>query len=138
MITDDEMRFWSKVDKTGGCWEWTAVTDGRGYGKFWFDGRMVRAHRWSYEHVVGPIPERLQLDHLCRNRGCVNPEHLEPVTNHENTLRGVSHQAAKTHCPQGHLYDTENTYVDTHGGRNCRACRRATAARRKREMRSAA
>jgi hypothetical protein len=85
-------------------------------------------HRVAYELLVGPIPEGLELDHLCRNTRCVNPEHLEPVTGRENLMRAVSSwaakNAAKTHCPQGHPYDEENTKVKRDGGRACRACGR--------------
>ncbi|WP_411732175.1 HNH endonuclease signature motif containing protein [Paeniglutamicibacter sp.] len=77
--------FWAKVRKTNSCWVWTAAKV-KGYGKF----QKHRAHRWSYEHLVGPIPEGLTLDHLCRNRACVNPEHLEPVTVEENVRRAAA------------------------------------------------
>jgi hypothetical protein len=80
-------RFWSKVEKDSetGCWLWTAATTD-GYGQLWVDGRMVYAHRYSYEYHVGPIPTDKQLDHTCRVRRCVNPRHLEPVTCRENVL----------------------------------------------------
>lgn len=119
-------RFWEKVDRLGPdeCWEWLAGKNGR-YGAIYVDGQNVGAHRFSYEILVGPIPEGLVLDHLCRNEGCVNPNHLEPVEQRENVLRGEGPSAAnvkKTHCPQGHPYNEENT-----GGservRWCRACR---------------
>lgn len=118
-------RFMLKVAQgQKGCVFWTAATDGKGYGLFW-DGRLVRAHRWAYEYFKGPIPEGLQLDHLCRNRNCVNPAHLEPVTQRENLLRGTTLSAAnfaKTHCPQGHPYSGANLYVKPNGGRDCRKC----------------
>jgi hypothetical protein len=126
-------RFADKVALTdSGCIEWTAATDGTGYGKFQVEpghnGRLGQAHRWYYEHSVGPIPSSLHLDHLCRNRLCVNPEHLEPVTHQENILRGVGPTAAnaqKTHCPAGHEYSGDNLYVTpSTGSRLCRACRR--------------
>ena len=79
-------RFWARVD-VGLCWEWTGSND-RGYGMFRLDGRTVRAHRWAWETLVGPIPRGLHLDHLCRNPPCVNPDHLEPVTQPENIRRG--------------------------------------------------
>jgi hypothetical protein len=71
-----------------GCWVWRKATDPNGYGRFWFDGRMLGAHRVSYQLLVGPVPEGLDLDHLCRNRRCVNPSHLEPVTRRTNLVRG--------------------------------------------------
>lgn len=127
-----EVRFMAKVEKMkSGCWEWTAYRDDDGYGKFKVRaGFQQAAHRTSYELFVGPIPDGLQLDHLCRNPGCVNPEHLEPVTCEENIHRGDAgqHNAAKTHCPQGHPYDEKNTRygVQRRGRaiRQCRACDR--------------
>lgn len=81
-------RFWEKVDATGDCWEWTS-TRRNNYGRFWIEGtRFVQAHRQAWEFLVGLIPEGLHLDHLCRNVGCVNPDHLEPVTPQENFRRG--------------------------------------------------
>jgi hypothetical protein len=133
-----EIRFWEKVDDSGDCWEWLAARNPNGYGAFRVDGQMRRAHRVAYELIVGPIPPGLRLDHLCRNRGCVNPEHLEPVTQRENIIRGVgpamaaAHQQAKTHCPQGHPYSPENTYYYAPtNGRHCRECSRQRCRRRR-------
>jgi hypothetical protein len=127
MTRSCEDRFWAKVNKTEACWEWTGYgVDG--YGRFWLDGRDVMAHRVSYEWLIGPIPDGLQIDHLCRNRRCVNPAHMEPVTPRTNVLRGVSLQAQnalKTECPRGHTYDAVNTYVSPTGGRYCRTCQQA-------------
>ncbi len=121
------VRFWSKVrPQSNGCWLWTAGHNQRGYPRYKADGRDLRAHRVAFERLVGPIPSDLELDHLCLTPGCVNPGHLEAVTHHENVMRGNSFSAlnaAKTHCPQGHLYDAVNTAM-WHGWRFCRACRR--------------
>ena len=141
MSTDK--RFWGKVDKggPGGCWLWTSTMIPDGYGSFRIGSRVdgtrrrVLAHRFAYELLVGPIPEGLTLDHLCRVRRCVNPVHLEPVTGRVNTLRGenpLAKNARKTHCPQGHPYDLLNTYTDPAGRRHCRTCKHAANARRKR------
>jgi len=123
-------RFWSKVACRGGCWEWTASLR-RGYGRFSIGYRTFPAHRVAYEMLVGPIPDGLTLDHLCRNKVCVNPAHLEPVTGVENTQRGPSGEfnREKTHCFRGHPFDDENTRwgrtpVGSGWGRWCRACQR--------------
>ena len=124
-------RFWAKVDKTEDCWNWTASTHRDGYGRLAKPGHnagMVFTHRYAYELLVGPIPEGLELDHLCRNRACVNPDHMEPVTHAVNVLRGISPQAEnarKTACHQGHPFSGTNLYVYPGGGRHCRACRKA-------------
>lgn len=116
-----------------GCHQWTAYCSENGYGRFYLDGRGLLAHRWSYERHVGPIPHGLQIDHLCRNRGCVNPEHLEPVTPSENVRRGTAPNLARsraaelTHCKRGHAFDDENTRIDSKGGRVCLACKRQKA-----------
>ena len=105
-----------------GCWQWTASKNEHGYGHFWNGSRVAPAHRWSLEFHVGPVPEGLELDHFCRNRSCVNPEHLEPVTRAENNRRAA---AAQTHCINGHEFTEENTVVRRHGYRKCRTCKRA-------------
>lgn len=110
-----------------GCWEWTGGRDVDGYGRAWVPGlrRITRAHRAFYEVFVGPIPDGLQIDHLCRNRCCVNPGHLEPVTAQENIRRSEGIQvlnSRKTHCLRGHAYDEANTYITPDGRRDCRSC----------------
>jgi len=130
-------RFWDKVItsdihfyKYTACWEWTACIHHDGYGQFKLNGKNEQAHRLSYEDKFGTIHEGLEIDHLCRNRKCVNPDHLEPVTHPENVKRGLAGfingliRRAKTHCPQGHEYSKENTYVYPNGKRMCRTCNR--------------
>lgn len=129
--TPPEERFWAKVDQDGpnGCWIWTAYTMTNGYGLFGLTkSKMSLAHRFAYQDLVGPIPEGLVIDHLCRVRNCVNPAHMEVVTQIENVRRGNAgkNHSEKTHCPQGHEYTPENTYEtpSRKGGRLCRRCRR--------------
>lgn len=126
-------RFWSKVDVRGyeECWLWVgALTGGRGYGSFHLDRRRVKAHRFAYEQMVGPIPDGLTLDHLCRVRRCVNPNHLEPVTNLENIRRGrsfagrVALRETQTHCKRGHELAGNNLHMRSDGRRQCLTCRR--------------
>ena len=127
-------RFWAKVrigstpahrSDLGPCWEWTASRI-KGYGQFARTLPRV-AHRRAYECLVGPVPESLELDHLCRVRHCVNPDHLEPVTGSENALRGLRpiQLRSKRYCPQGHPYSGSNLYVRPSGVRECRRCMRA-------------
>lgn len=140
-------RLWARVDKAGPvperrpdlgpCWLWTGGADHKGYGQLVPEGARdvtVRAHRFIYELVVGPVDASLEMDHLCRNRRCVNPAHLEPVTRRENMLRGESFaakNAVKTHCVHGHPFDAENTFTRPGGRRGCRACRREIDRRRR-------
>ena len=95
-----DVRFWSKVNKSDSCWEWTGLTVGNGYGRFWDanTGRMALAHRLAYEMVRGAIPPGLHIDHLCRNRKCVNPEHLEAVTQRVNNMRSARGCAEGCQC----------------------------------------
>src|SRR5258708_31744488 len=141
----DEKRFWPKVDKNGPipehrpelgpCWLWLGyitpnTADNRGgYGRFWLyrpgkPFKQIPAHRYAYELLVGPIGDGLEPDHLCRNRSCVNPSHVEPVTRRENVLRGGNPQAInarKTHCNQGHPLSGDNLRMEN-GSRRCRTC----------------
>lgn len=125
-------RFWAKVQEDGDCWTWTAGK-AHGYGYFRVGGRKGKshfAHRWAYEEMVAEIPEGLVIDHLCRNRACVNPSHLEPVTHQVNIARGDMARANRermakaTHCKRGHPFDEENTRYNSKGYRSCKECHR--------------
>jgi hypothetical protein len=135
-----EDRFWSKVLKDGPipkhrpdlgpCWTWLGHFTGQGYGNFYvgrYEGKMCKegAHVVAYKLTVGPIPEGKELDHLCRNPGCPNPSHVEPVTHKENCHRGVGYSAtcaSKTECEHGHPFTAENTKIRKNGTRQCRTC----------------
>lgn len=144
-----EERFWLKVDRGAGpdgCWPWLGKTHDFGYGLFYANKRQYRSHRFAYELMVGPIPEGLQLDHLCHNadptctggnscphRRCCNHAHLEAVTHAVNS--GRMYPARKTHCVNGHLYDEKNTYITPEGKRACRECRNQRGRDRRRANR---
>ena len=107
----------NRIDATGDCWEWTLKPDKKGYGV----ARNQRAHRFVWEALVGEIPEGLETDHLCKNTICVKPDHMEMVTHAENVRRSSNRNGRKTHCPQGHEYSFDNTYLYS-GRRYCRTC----------------
>lgn len=135
-----EVQFWTRVIKPAigephiACWKWQGYHNADGYSVYTYKGETVRVHRLAYELAIGPIPDGLVIDHLCRHRWCVNPHHLEAVTNRENLLRGdciAAANAAKTHCPGGHEYTEANTYRRPDGRRVCRQCQRETCRRYK-------
>ena len=121
------------VFAAGGCWEWKgAPLQTSGYCRLKMQGRSVMAHRAVFEALIGPIPIGLQIDHLCRNRRCVNPAHLEVVTASENQRRGTSpasRNAVKTHCEHGHPLSGNNLFVRRDGRRRCRTCERVSQQR---------
>jgi hypothetical protein len=121
-----EERFWAKVDASGDCWIWTGAKTSGGYGQSSYGhGSPAIAHRMAWELLCGPIPEGRQLDHLCRVKLCVNPDHLEPVTPAENMRRMF---ALRSHCKNGHPFSGDNLRLGTtrngYTGRNCRTCLR--------------
>lgn len=129
MAIPAEHRFMEKfVLGPGGCWLWTANTPRKGYGLFQVSaGTSIGAHRFAYQTLVGPIPEGMHLDHLCRNPSCVNPYHLDPVPPQINGHRsdswaGINHR--KTHCPEDHPYAGDNLLINAKGARVCRTCKR--------------
>lgn len=113
------------------CWPWLGPVGEDGYGRVYVGGGRSRGvHRVAYELKIGPIPEGLVIDHLCRNRACCNPAHLEPVTNRENILRGIGVSAINARrivCVNGHPFDEENTYNPPRGGRDCKTCKSEAA-----------
>ena len=137
--------FWRRVDMSNeqGCWLWTGASQASGYGHTYIGGgrrhaRYAMAHRVAYEYWFGSIPDGKQIDHLCRNRACVRPSHLEVVTPRQNILRsplGAGERARRTHCPKGHPYDDSNTYRSPRNQRSCRTCMREFAAERYRQRR---
>lgn len=125
---NDEYRFWQKVDLDfeTGCWNWTGGLGNKGYGYFWYCGKTNVVHRYSYQTFVDRIPPLHTIDHLCRNHRCVNPKHLQCITNKENVLIGIgitAINARKTHCIRGHSLSGDNLHINKKGGgRRCKTC----------------
>lgn len=131
------MNLWERfirfaVSSANGCWTWIGYRNRKGYGRFYNPSGSPLAHRIAYELLRGPIPPGRQIDHLCKNRACVNPAHMEAVTLRQNVQRSNAGlpQSERAECPQGHEYTAANTYVDRRGSRSCRECKRADFRRR--------
>jgi hypothetical protein len=124
-MIDPLVRFEPKVNFTDDCWVWTASRDKNGYGRFGYEGTTRFAHRVAYELLVEPIPPGLVIDHLCRNKSCVNPDHLETVPWGENIRRGDLWMYKVTHCPQGHPLDGKAKGRAGRSRRYCRVCQAA-------------
>ena len=126
MRQDVEDRFWQSIIVVENCWEWAKkVSKQNGYAHMKVDGRDRLAHRWAYEHFRGPIPDGMQIDHLCRNRSCVNPEHMEVVSPYTNTARGFSPSVVTKQigfCKRGHEMVGDNIGKRKDGRRWCKAC----------------
>lgn len=145
---DPVKRFWAKVHsipapahrpELGPCWIWTGACIPSGYGKLGRSGKTIYAHRWAVENEGCQIPPRGEIDHLCLTKACVRFSHLEVVTHQENAIRALPRNPnkSKTHCPSGHPYDEENTYL-YETSRYCRQCQRDAAARWRASKREAA
>lgn len=131
-VVTEEERFWGYIEKTDTCWNWVGTAGTRGYGFFWDGIKYVQAHRYAHEKLIGEIPDEYHVDHLCFNKLCVKPAHLEAVTAKVNIRRAQMHYGigcAVTHCPQGHEYTPENTYIEPKGSRSCIKCRREATRR---------
>lgn len=136
--TEHVARFWRRVVRNpeDGCWDWTGAGRADGYGRLMVGWKYIRAHRFAYRMLVGPIPNGLDLDHLCRNRRCVNPAHLEPVTRRENLARGIGWSGVngrKKACYKGHPL-----VMGSNGKRRCKTCHAASELRRYHERKNAA
>lgn len=142
-IIDPIIRFYNQVNKTAACWEWTGTVNTSGYGIFSVRRKRFVAHKWLYELLNGEIANKLDLDHLCRNRKCVRPDHLEPVTRGENCRRGIRPKTTteraklKMQCKNGHAYTKINTAYDKAGKyvlRRCRKCHSIREANRRSKL----
>jgi hypothetical protein len=115
-------RFTEKIaepfDAHNECWIWTGWKNLKGYGQFWLNGGDVPSQRVAHELFIGPIPEGYHVDHICKNRACVRPDHLQVLTHFENSGQA---RRDKTHCLNGHEFSESNTYV-FNGMRHCKTC----------------
>jgi hypothetical protein len=121
---DERFMKYVAPEPNSGCWLWAGTLDSSGYGLIWDGKTNKKAHRISHELLKGPIPPRMEIDHKCRVRCCVNPDHLEVVTHRENFMRGLPFKKRKIECPHGHAYTPENSKLRKNGSRVCRECDR--------------
>jgi hypothetical protein len=123
---NDIERFMGHVDVTKSCWVWKGSKDKNGYGFYWSKNKVRRAHRFIYSKMIGDLVDGMVIDHLCHNPSCVNPDHLEQVTQRENTFRSTTSVAiinsSKKECMNGHTFSYSNTIIRKDGTRNCRTC----------------
>lgn len=137
IVEDPDERFWSKVEKTEACWLWTGKVSARGgYASYYREGRVWLAHRWSYTDAVGPVPEGLVIDHLCRNTNCVNPDHLEAVTLEENSRRAASARGNGGKCGRGHSLAGPAKRTRKDGTVYCGECANQAQAKRRAKSRT--
>jgi hypothetical protein len=133
LTVEERLDKWTYYEPNTGCWLWTGARDANGYGRIAVgNGRWRSAHRVTYELAVGPVPAGLELDHLCQQRACRSPYHLEPVTHRENMRRGngpMARKARQTHCLHGHPLTGANLRIRQAGLRQCRTCERAALER---------
>lgn len=133
----ERLMFFMVVDHVTGCWNWTANKNQKGYGRVAIDGRLHSAHRVSFEIFNGPLIDGLEVDHVCENRGCINPAHLQQITHASNVRKGNRWNIERpTHCPRGHPFTAPNLGHDHRGWRYCKACASRRHKRRKEEMRN--
>lgn len=129
----DAQNFWARVLKAPSCWIWLLSKNHKGYGEYGFRGVTVACHRFSWVLANGPIPPDLQIDHICRVRHCVNPDHLRLLRPEQNALLSPKHNAFKAYCPAGHPYTPGNTYLKRRSNgfeRVCKLCKSASERRR--------
>ncbi len=138
-IRKQDARFWRQVDDSGSCWIWTGIKDYKGYGQFSANNKKhLAAHRWAYEALVGPIKEGFVVDHLCRNRACCNPDHMEIVTPTENVMRGegiTAQNARRAECSCGHTYSVAHR-KDGRSYRFCKRCKNEQQREKRRAIKS--
>ena len=131
LTVKERLLFYSYVDRDTGCWEWTSTKNQKGYPRMKIDKVMCGAHRVSYEMFTGPLIDELEMDHICENRGCINPAHIQQISHGDNIRNGARWRHKKdNHCIHGHKYTEENTQIRADGRKRCATCRRSQARER--------